>query len=873
MRARTWLLLLLLLAGILSSAGAMPQDEIPSPLSFFGFEPGADRMLIDYEALIAYLQKLDAVSPRMHMLEIGRSPLNRPIYVAFISSATNIENLEILREINQKLALQSDLPDHERAELISRGRVFLLATLSMHSTEVAPAQAAPLVAHELVTTQDPEVLAWLDAAVLMLVPTHNPDGMDMVVTHYRKYKDSPYEGTSMPGVYHKYVGHDNNRDYVTLTQADTRAISALYSTSWFPQVMVDKHQMGADGPRYFVPPVHDPIAENLDAGLYNWTKIFGAHMVTDMTENGLTGIAQSYAFDFYWPGPTETSAWKNVIALLTEMASCRIARPVYVEPNELEGGDKGLAEYKKSINMPALWPGGWWRLGDMVRYEITSFHSLLKTAARYREELLTFRNELCRREVTLGQQQPPYHYFIPLHQHDPGTLSDLINLLMEHGIRIYHLEQPITVANRTYAAGTLVIPLAQPFRAFIKEMLEKQEYPERRYTPDGAIIKPYDITSWSLPLHFGVEAVANLTPGLNPPLHEIHSPFRLSTEAPASFAVTAWPAESNASHRVAFLALQSGLRVERLTAACHGGGQDLAAGSFLIYPDPGRTKINSLLARFTVSPLFMTTAEAIQAAPLRMPRIALVETWFHDMDAGWTRYLLDSYAIPFTVVRPGELDKANFGAFDIILFPDADKTVLMEGKYKRQDDYVVSDYPPEYARGIGKAGLEKLMAVSDQGGLLISWGRSTALFVGRRAISRGKEDKEEFQFPVRNLGEAAAKEGLYCPGSLVRTLLAPNHPLTLGMPAEVGVFYRGRPLFATSIPSRDMDRRVVGWFPEKAQLLSGYIEKEEKLANRSNLVWLRKGKGQVVLFAFNPQYRAATPATFKLLFNAFLLKQ
>jgi len=873
MRRSIRLCLAFIIVWILPAFAADPQRNYPTPQSFFGFEPGTDRSLIDYETLIAYLEKLDQVSSRITLAEIGRSPMRRPMYVAFISAEKNIEALAALREINQKLALRADLTESERAALIAQGRVFLLATLSMHSTEVAPAQAAPLIAYELATSRDPAVLAALDAVVLMLVPTHNPDGMDMVVEHYRKSQGTIYEGASMPGVYHKYIGHDNNRDYVTLTQEDTRAISALYSTSWFPQVMVDKHQMGAAGPRYFVPPVHDPIADNLDAGLYNWSKIFGAHMVTDMTERGLSGISQSYAFDFYWPGPTETCAWKGVIALLTEMASCKIAAPVYVEPNELRAGDKGLADYKKSINMPAPWPGGWWRLHDMVQYEKASFHSLLNTAARYREELLTFRNDLCRREVELGQKSPPYYYIIPQKQHDAGLLADLINLLFEHGIRIHRLEEATTIAGRSFAAGDLVVSLAQPFRAFIKEMMEKQEYPVRRYTPDGEIIKPYDITSWSLPLHSGVEAIPVLEPDRSFKLKEVMPPYTLWQEPPADYSLYVWPVENNASYRAAFLALKDGLSVERLTEPCTVQGEKWAAGGFVIHPDSRREKFSALLEKMRISPFYSSTSAGIKSKPVRLPRIAVVESWFHDMDAGWTRYVFDSYAIPFTVLRPGDFEKSDLaGRFDVVVFPDADKSVLLEGKYKRQDEVVVSDYPPEQAKGIGKAGFEKLMSFLDQGGEIISWGRSTELFMGKLEITRGKE-KQEFQLPVRNLAESAAKEGLYCPGSLVRTLLAKDHALTQGMPPEVGVFYRGRPILATSIPSWDMDRRVIGWFPEKELLLSGYLEKGEKLANRTSLAWLAKGKGQLVLFAFNPQYRAATPATYKLLFNALLLNQ
>jgi len=273
---------------------------VPTPETHFGFIPGSDRMLFDYQELIAYLKTLDETSPMLKLQTIGTSPEGRPMYIAFISAAENIAALEDLRAINRRLALDPAIPEAKRTELITRGRVFVLATLSMHSGEVGPSQAAPTIAYRLISEK--RFAPWLERVVYMMVPCHNPDGMDMVVAHYRKYKGGKWEGSSMPGVYHKYVGHDNNRDFVALTQADTRAIARIYNLEWFPQVMVEKHQMGSLTARYFVPPNHDPIAENIDARLWNWSGIFGSNMMKDMTEAGLAGISQHYLFDDYWPG-------------------------------------------------------------------------------------------------------------------------------------------------------------------------------------------------------------------------------------------------------------------------------------------------------------------------------------------------------------------------------------------------------------------------------------------------------------------------------------------------------------------------------------------------------------------------------------------
>jgi hypothetical protein len=242
------------------------------------------------------------------------------------------------------------------------------------------------------------------------------------------------------------------------------------------------------------------------------------------------------------------------------------------------------------------------------------------------------------------------------------------------------------------------------------------------------------------------------------------------------------------------------------------------------------------------------------------------------MDAGWTRFIFDSYHIPYTVIRPAELkDLDQFNEYDLLIFPDSRKSILLSGKWKSEDSYYVSNYPPEYTKGMTDQGKQNIFKFINSGGQVISWGQSTALFDGMQKIEHSKSNIEEFQLPVNDVSDKLRKEGLYCPGSLVEINLLPDHPLTLGMQERIGVFYRGRPAFTTSIPGFDMDRRVIARFPEENILLSGYCENEELLAEKTALTWLKKGKGNVILFAFNPQFRASTPASYKLLFNAILL--
>ncbi len=604
---------IVLIAGCLLAPQASAQSSVITPEKHFGFVPGSDYMLFNYEELIDYLMKLDKASPMLKMVEIGQSPMGKKMYIAFISSENNIKNLDKLRDINKALALDPDLSEKEQLEYISNGKVFVLATLSMHSTEVAPSQAAPLIAYELITTDDPLITRYLDDVVYMMVPNHNPDGMDMVVENYKKYKGTQYEGASLPGVYHKYVGHDNNRDFVSLTQEDTRAISRIYSLDWFPQVAVEKHQMGSNGIRYYVPPSHDPIAENVDAELWAWMGVFGTNMLRDLTNEGLAGVGQKMIFDDYWPGGTTTSNWKNVIGMLTEAASVKEATPIYIEPGELQASGKGLAEYEKSVNFPLPWPGGWWRLGDIVKLEIGSTFSIIKTASLHKNDILKFRNDLCKREVEKGRTQPPYYYVVPAEQADQSELISLAALMNEHGINAFRLSANYTLDGINLKEGDIVYPLAQPFRAFIKEVMEKQEFPVRHYSTGGAMISPYDITSWSLPLHRGLVSHEIKTrdlafEGLLKPMTGTYYPLHEAYKLPALF-----PATSNGSFKAAFIALKNGLKVSRLSQETKIGRKVYGKGSFVIQGSD-EALLNRIVKESLTEP---GTAEKASGLPLK----------------------------------------------------------------------------------------------------------------------------------------------------------------------------------------------------------------------------------------------------------------
>jgi len=838
---------------------------VTSPEEHFGFTPGTDRMLFKYDQVVEYLRKTETQSPMVKLIPIGQTAMGKPLYTVFVSSKENIANLDRLKEINKQLAINYSLHNDEREQMIDQGKVFVMATLSMHSTEVGPTQALPTILYRLIT--DKAFSNALNNVVYMAVVCHNPDGMDMVVDYYNQYKGTKYEGGPMPFLYQKYVGHDNNRDFITLTQPETKAISRLTSQEWFPQVMVEKHQMGLTGPRYFVPPYHDPIAQNVDAELYAWSNLFGQNMLNDLTSKGLQGVSQQNLFDNYWPGSTETCLWKNVISMLTEAASVKVATPVYIEPTELTGTSKGLAEYKKGVNMLLPWSGGWWRLSDIVALEIESTISMLQTASKYKERILQFRNDICKKQVELGKTTAPYHFILPTNQKDPSELVSLVNLLKEHGVNVYRLKQNITIRQQNFLAGDIVVPLAQPFRMFIKEVMEAQEFPERRLEEDGKVLEPYDITSWSLPLHKGLTCFTINTNTIDDNLVEpIHSNFTLNLKPIPEKGFAILPSTVNQSYKLAIKCLKSGVQTERINEQIVLEGTTLPAGSFCI---PINEKTRQILSSADFN-ILTSDAKPSNTSASRIRRIGLLESQVQSMDAGWTRYILDTYEIPYTVVNPSQVAEGNLlSKFDLIIIPNTNAALLKEGKYKREGQMVPSVYPEIYTKGMGHKGVEALTEFVQNGGTILAWEQATELFEGTLTLKQGNVS-EEFQLPFKNKAKDIQKKGFICPGSLLNMKVNPLPPFTFGLDSELGIFMRDSYLFQTQVPSLDMDRRVIGYFDGKNKLLSGYLEGEEQIDGKSTAIWLKKGKGQVILLGFSPIFRASVPSNYKILFNTIL---
>ncbi|HEX3966527.1 MAG TPA: M14 metallopeptidase family protein [Edaphobacter sp.] len=838
--------LVALLIALISVGAASAQQRITSPEQAFGFRLGADRKLADWTELTAYYKKLASESERIRYEEIGKTTEGRPFVTVTISSAENIAHLDEYRKIQARLADPRVTSAEQAKQLIARGKTVLAVTCNIHSTEIASSQSCAQFAYLLATGAGPESESILHNVIIVMVPSLNPDGQQLVVDWYKKYLGTPYEGNAPVVLWHHYTGHDDNRDWYAFTQVETQLTVNKVLNVWHPQILYDIHQMGAYGPRLYLPPWVDPIDPNIDPLLVSSMNALGTQTALEVAETGKQGILIHGVYDM-WSPARHYIAYHGGLRVLTESASANIASPKEIPFDKL---DRGIGYDAKvaAWNFPNPWKGGTWRLGDIVAYQMDSLFSIARNAANNREHYLGDFYQISKNAVE-QKYGGPYAYVIPAEQTDPAAAARLVNILRTGAVEVEQVAADFDAGGRHYSKSSYIVRLGQPYGPFAKTVLEIQHYPNIEQYPGGPLQRPYDVTAQTLPLLLGVDAIAVQ--------EKFSAPGSAVTKATVSGNVQPSTSgyligdEENNGYYALFALLKDNVRAYRLTSG------SFSKGTIYIPSAPGvEAKLEAIEKKFPVDIKAAPERMAGSALEVKLPRIGLYQSWVPSMDEGWTRWIFDTNGIPYTRLVDADVRRGDLKSrFDAIILPDEPANAILHGAGAggRRQSADEPKTPPEFVGGLGEEGMAKLKEFVGGGGTVVALNKASTVYTGKNPGDVG------------DVLEGVANKDFYVPGSILQVSVDTESPIGFGSKATEPIFFEQSPAFKA-----DGETRSIAHFTSDNPLLSGWLLGGKYLNGASALVEKKQGDGRIILFGFRPQYRGQSEATYKLFYNALL---
>jgi hypothetical protein len=836
MSLRRLALLPVAIAVVLCARVAAQAPSVPTPEQHLGHPLAVDFRLPGWDQVRSYFEALDAASPRVQLEKVGTSSEGRDFVLAAISSEENLARLDVLKRHARRLADPRGITPAERETALGEGKVFLMISCAMHATECAGTPFAMQLGHLLATSSEEPWVSARRELVVLLIPSTNPDGLDHVAEWYARTVGTPYEASGLTKLYQLYSGHDNNRDWFTLTQAETRIVSRLLYDVWRPHVYWDVHQQGSSQERMFVPPFRDPLNPNLDPGVIAGINLIGTRAQLDMTRAGLTGVATGGTYDMWWNGGNRNVPVRhNIVGLLTEAASARLASPVFLSRSDLRAPD-GTGAYAPGNSFPAPWPGGWWRMSDIVAYETGFARSLFAGLARERRFWLENQLEAAERTVKLGESETPRAWILPSDQDDVDAVERLCDVLLATGVEIEVAREPIAADGRTWPQDSLVIRRAQPYGRHVHDLFAVQRY------PTGADA-PYDVAGWTLPALLGVHRVECVTAPAG-------NTTRVANAAAAVAGFHGSPAKRTEPRREVF-DTRDGRGWKQVFRRAKDG-QAFALGR--------KGADEGLLSPCEPGQAGQTFADAAE-----MPkglRIGLYSPWSGDMDEGWMRWVFDTFGVPYVTVRNEALRAGAIERWlDVLVLPGTSARELSAG---RAEGSVFG----EYAGGLDPEGSAAIESFVRTGGTLVAVGASA-----RYAV-------EQLKLPLVDVTADPDAKDFSCPGSVLRAIPEADTRHTAGLPATMAVF-GSRPQAWRAMTDKEREAAKVEQratsvllrYAPTQLLLSGWIAKPEVIAGQPAWTRVQHGQGQVHVFGFRPQYRGWSQQAFQLLFRAMVLEK
>lgn len=827
---------------------SLSRETIPDLTSFFGQTPGADRVLVPWERMREWFFEVEQCSPRLTIQHLGTATLGADMDLLIISSAESIQGIEQARIRRQSLADADALaiPDNADGTLAGTKPVVLI-TAGIHADEVGGVQLMPELVMNLALADDPKTLTLLDQVIILIVPTLNPDGMMQVHDWYEQTLGTAAEGSDPPGLYHPYAGHDNNRDWYTHALQETRLTIDGVHRPWRPHIVLDLHQMGEHAPRYVTPPYIDPVEPHVHPRINALTTELGAIIATEQVRAGHAGASSGVMFDCY--SPTRTyQHYHGGVRILAEAASAKIATPSEVAPEQVKV-KRGFDPNVPSVHNPVPWPGGTWHLRDIMDYHLVTINTVLEHAATNAQTWIQDQWTMLADEV---RDPSPVHYVVaPLRQQiDPPAAIELIETLQRGDVRVEYIDR----GDAEVQAGSFLVRSNQPFGSYARALLDLTPYPAARPDEHGTnLAAPYDVTSHCLPLHLGVDI--RRSPAMNdqPVSARPMTPGDLLVFPPPTASDIdrgRWLAIDPRSHLAispVITALRNGAEVRRLLRPHVESGRLLPAGTWLVTDDHVFAAMSDAQQRglrtWLVKPIPAGTA--IQS----LPRIALYLPWLDSaIDAGWARLALENLGIPYELVRDEDIHSGQLARYDVLLVAHSKEKALLEGNSP-------AVYPAPFAGGLGQEGVARLNTYLSGGGYVVALDGAASALV------------PALHLPIHRPLHDLKRADFSCPGSILRIMPDPSHPVTLGMDEPRPVMFADSTAFV--MQWEHMGTSPARFAPDNL-LVSGWMHGEEHLRGTSAIIDMTVGRGIFTGFAFRPHFRAQMLASYPMLTNALM---
>ncbi len=832
------------------------QEKITSPEKFFGFQMGSDYKLARWDKIVDYFYLLEKQSDKIKVWNLGESSEGHPFLLTLITSGENLANLDKLQKINKELSDPRGISEEIIQQHIKSGKAVIFQSMSLHASEVGGTQMTPELAYDLITKTDDNTRRILDEVLFFMVPSFNPDGQTMIIDWYNETVGTEYEGVSMPWLYHQYCGHDNNRDGDYLNLPESKLMAKAMYVDWPPQAYIDHHHMGSYGARFFVPPYCDPIRPYADPLVWREISWYGAHIAYKLEEEGFQGVlnAAQFAgwghFGWHWITP-----FHNIAGMLTESASVKYATPVYIHPEQLKANTRAFPDYEAQSTFPNPWPGGWWRLRNIVEQMKSSALSLLDLAAKNKENVLKNAYQKAKNQTARGANGKVKTLVISQNQHDYLTSVKMINILLQSGVEIKKAQAEFVAEGKLYPKNSYVISMAQPKMGLLMNLLTETHYADNAWTrrEDGTPIRPYDLATHTMYEFMGVEVDA-LGTAIEGTFEVVEEKEIVKGKVGKGNAGYYLDGKQNASFLTVNTLLAEGIKVKRIDEI----SGELYPGDFIIEKG-SEQKLIEIAAKTGVDFKPLNEIGTKKIHNVEPAKIGLFQRYYGgNMDEGWTKLCFKNFEFNFENVMSEAIKAGGLSEkYDVIVIPD-DSPETITGDFEGSRKSRAAEYPEKYQSGIGKEGTEALKEFVKNGGTLVVLNDSYAFAL------------DAFELKIKNVAEGYSYKELFCPGSTLKASFDNTHPLAYGMPDEGLVLYRNSPVFEV-VPGRfNEDYQTVVRYIDKDLLKSGWLIGEKKIAGKSAMLTASYGDGEVVVIGFRTQHRNQTDGTFKLLFNTII---